>query len=136
MQMTFTNELSEILKELFSIEGTISMMISTMISLTVSAYLIFIMWRIFSKAGEAGWKALIPFYNTWIFHKIVWGKGYYMFFLWIPIYNIIFSFKTCTRLSKAFGKSLGFGVGLFFFPEIFESIIAFDKSTYVGPQDW
>ena len=24
-------------------------------------------WKLFSKAGEAGWKCLIPFYNYYIF---------------------------------------------------------------------
>ena len=27
-------------------------------------------WKVFEKAGEKGWKALIPFYNTYIFFKI------------------------------------------------------------------
>ena len=28
-------------------------------------------WKIFEKAGEKGWKALIPIYNTYILYKIV-----------------------------------------------------------------
>lgn len=28
-------------------------------------------WKMFEKAGEKGWKALIPIYNTYIFYRIV-----------------------------------------------------------------
>lgn len=29
-------------------------------------------WRIFSKAGEKGWKSIIPFYNLYVQYKLVW----------------------------------------------------------------
>ena len=38
-------------------------------------YYIFYMianWRIFSKAGEPGWKSLIPFYNVYTEYKLMW----------------------------------------------------------------
>ena len=28
-------------------------------------------WRLFTKAGEPGWKSLIPIYNVWVAFKIV-----------------------------------------------------------------
>ena len=34
-------------------------------------------WKIFEKAGEKGWKALIPIYSTYIFFKIVGMKNYF-----------------------------------------------------------
>ena len=34
-------------------------------------------WKIFAKAGEPGWKSLIPIYNTYIFYKIVGMKNYF-----------------------------------------------------------
>ena len=30
-------------------------------------------WRIFTKAGEAGWKSLIPFYSSYIEYGICWN---------------------------------------------------------------
>lgn len=33
------------------------------------------MWLIFRKAGEAGWKSLIPVYNVWVFGKVIYGHG-------------------------------------------------------------
>ena len=33
-------------------------------------------WRIFKKAGQPGWAAMIPFYNDYINYKIFWGNGF------------------------------------------------------------
>ena len=30
-------------------------------------------WKIFEKAGEPGWKAIIPFYNTYTQYKFTWN---------------------------------------------------------------
>ena len=43
--------------------------------LAMAVLMIVAMWRIFAKAGEAGWKAVIPFYNTYILYKITWGMA-------------------------------------------------------------
>ena len=34
-------------------------------------------WKIFKKAGEPGWKCLIPIYNIYIMYKIVGMKGWF-----------------------------------------------------------
>ena len=34
-------------------------------------------WKIFKKAGEPGWKAIIPIYNLYIMYKIVNMKGWF-----------------------------------------------------------
>lgn len=39
------------------------------------------LWKIFTKAGEKGWKSLIPIYNLYIFFKIVGMKGWF----WITL---------------------------------------------------
>ncbi len=107
--------------------------VSSVISLLLTAFYVFVTWRIFEKAGEAGWKSLIPFYNSWILHKIIWGEGAYMFFNLIPIYNIIFYIRTQLHMARAYGYETAFGVGLIFLPQIFLAIIAFDSSVYQGP---
>ena len=40
-------------------------------------FLIIAGWKMFEKAGEKGWKALIPIYNTYIFYKIVGMKNWF-----------------------------------------------------------
>ncbi len=38
-------------------------------------------WRIFTKAGEPGWKSIIPVYNTYVMYKIVWKPV----FFWVNV---------------------------------------------------
>lgn len=107
----------------------------SLFSLAAVAYTIFVLYRVFEKAGVPGWKAIVPGYNLWTLCEIVWGRGTKMFFFLIPIYGIIIYFKTCTRLALAFGKPTSFGVGLFFVSPVFLSLLAFTNVTYIGPQD-
>jgi len=90
------------------------------------------MWKIFEKAGEPGWAAIIPFYNLYVLFKITWGSGWKFLLLLIPIANIVFLIITMVKLAKAFGKSGGFAVGLIFLSIIFYCILAFDQSQYLG----
>jgi hypothetical protein len=108
----------------------------TVLSLAVAVLGIVAMWKIFEKAGEPGWAAIIPFYNVYVLFKITWGNGWKFLFLLIPIANLVFAIITMVKLAKAFGKSGGFAVGLIFLSIIFYCILAFDSSTYLGvPQD-
>ena len=91
-------------------------------------------WKIFTKAGEAGWKSLIPFYNLYVLCKIVDGKGIKFLLLLIPIVDIVYLIILDIRMAKAFGKGTGFAVGLIFLPNIFTLILGFGDAQYVGPQ--
>ena len=46
--------------------------------------LIIAMWKIFTKAWEAGWKSLIPIYNIYIWFKIVGMKKWFWWMLLVP----------------------------------------------------
>ncbi len=90
------------------------------------------LWKLYEKAGEKGWKCLIPFYNMYILYEIVYGNGWKMFFLFIPVFNIVVSMAVMFRLAEVFGKSTAFGVGLLFLKYIFMLVLAFDSSEYEG----
>ena len=92
------------------------------------------MWLIFKKAGEHGWAAIIPFYNTYILFKITWGKGWKFLLLLIPIYNIILYIQTMIKLAHAYGKGTGFGWGLVLLNTIFMCILGFGDAQYQGVQ--
>ena len=49
------------------------------VSMLVAVAAIVAMWRIFSKAGEPGWAAIVPLYNTYVLFKITWGNGWTLF---------------------------------------------------------
>lgn len=130
--------------------GTIFILIIGWYVLQVVAY-----WQIFEKAGEPGWKAIIPFYNTYTQYKFTWDTNFYWFVLFgsiiggllnsfdgmisalgsiillgISVVNII----ALNKLAKAFGHGTGFTVGLVFLTPIFKLILGFSGDEYIGPQ--
>ena len=106
--------------------------VTTVISLICAVAGIVGLWKIFEKAGEPGWKALIPFYNAYILFKITWGNGWKFLLLLIPIANIVFAVITEVKLAKAFGKGGGFAVGLILLAPIFYLILGFGPDQYLG----
>lgn len=96
-------------------------------------------WKMYEKAGKPGWASIIPIYNLVVRLEIV-GLPTWMVLLYIiPIVNFIampiLEIIVNLKLAKSFGQSTGFGIGLIFLNAIFIPILAFGKSTYVGPQE-
>lgn len=89
-------------------------------------------WFIFKKAGQEGWKALIPYYNSWVLSEFTMGKGVYMLLMLVPAVNIVYSFYASYKLCESFGKDIGFYMGYLFLWPVFHLILAFDKSRYLG----
>ncbi|MBR0467445.1 hypothetical protein IJJ53_00815 [Candidatus Saccharibacteria bacterium] len=56
-------------------------------------------WKIFKKAGEPGWKSIIPIYNVYIMFKIVNMKNW---FWWLLGISIISSIITAVNNSTSF----------------------------------
>ena len=114
-------------------------------------------WNIFTKAGEAGWKSLIPIYGDYVSYKIAWQTSYFwlsfilgivasyvssanlnesMFLtviatllrIVIAVINIMY----CIKLSRAFGHGIGFAIGLILLQPIFLLILGFGSDPYYG----
>ena len=92
------------------------------------------LWKIFTKANEAGWASIIPLYNTYVLFKITWGNGWDVLLMLIPCVNFVIEIMTMVKLAKVFGKSTGFAIGLILLSPIFMLILAFDDSEYIGIQ--
>jgi hypothetical protein len=90
-------------------------------------------WQVFTKAGEEGWKSIIPIYNTIVELKIVGRPWWWLLLLFIPIVGLIIYIIVMNDLSKSFGKGAGFTVGLVLLPFVFVVILGFGAATYVGP---
>ena len=113
-------------------------------------------FKVYQKAGEAGWKAFIPVLRMYPRFKMAWCTR--MFWIYMVLYAamsllgnmeeqgfvlsiislvvaaavFVIAFKLDLRLAKSFGKGTGFGVLLFFFPFIVSLILGFGKAEYVG----
>ena len=94
------------------------------------------MWKIFTKVGKPGWASLIPIYNIVVMYQIVGLNPLLIILLFIPFINVIaaivLSIIQCIRLSKAFGKGVGFTFGLIFLSPIFLLILGFGNDKYIG----
>ncbi len=98
------------------------------------------MWKLYTKAGEKGWKSIIPIYNYVILFKIS-GLSPWLLLIFlvtiIPfvgwIADVALMAVLAYKLAKSFGKDGAWAVGLYFLPSIFYMILAFGSSTYVGP---
>ena len=119
-----------------------------LISIAISILMIIANWKLFTKAGEEGWKCLIPIYNVYVVIKIAFSgtKNYLIVatilslftgFLgdsWLVllialatvIINIYISFNFMKRYTDT-----GMAVLSLFFPMIIYPIVAFsDKYQY------
>lgn len=91
------------------------------------------MWKVFEKAGQPGWAAIVPFYNVYILTCEIAKKEILWFILmFIPLVNIVASVLVSIEVAKKFGKSEAFGVGLAFLGFIFYPMLAFSDAQYQG----
>ncbi len=87
-------------------------------------------WIVFQRAGYAGWKCLVPFYNMFILMKIAGKPGWWMFLLFVPLVGVAILLIAMLSLAKKFGRNELFGVGLFLLPMAFFPLLAFSGSEY------
>lgn len=136
-------------------------------------------WRIFEKAGEKGWKILIPIYDVYILFKICGIEKWFWAMFGATIFatvlmtinppatysvsysggiysytdlsttidwsqhipyvigtilsagiSIATAIAVSVKLAKAFGKGVGFTLGLIFLSGIFYMILGFGKAKY------
>ena len=110
-------------------------------------------WKIFVKAGEKGWKILIPFYSMYVqcriarIPKIFWIDLPVMILLLVldrtdrrdtGVYgflngcNFALQALSYSYIARAFGKKNKFCVATAFLPMIFLHILAFGSAKYAG----
>ena len=128
----------------FASVATLASLISTYSLIILAFYVLIIVaqWKIFTKAGQEGWKALIPIYNVVVLYKII-GLSPWLLLLYllsvVPvvgwIISIALSIVSTVKLAKAFNQSTAFIFGLLFLSPIFQMILGFGKAEYVGPEN-
>lgn len=102
------------------------------VMLLLAAFFIACYWKIFTKAGQPGWAAIIPFYNIYVMLTIVGRPGWWLILMLIPCVNIIVGILVYLDLARVFGKGTGFAVGLILLTPIFIPILAFGDAEYIG----
>lgn len=128
------------------------------ISLVIEILKLIGTWKMLTKAGESGWKSLIPFYNQWTLCKVAGISPYWVLeiivvsminsvlngilgsnvisgILSLIVYanTIYFWVILSISLAKNFGKDTGFGVATVFFSFITYPMMGMGSATYAGP---
>jgi hypothetical protein len=106
---------------------------SNLLSLAISVFFVACLWVVFAKAGEPGWQAIIPIWNSIVLLKIVGRPMWWIILFLIPIVNIVVGILVLVDLAKSFGHGVGFAIGLLLLSVIFYPILAFGSSQYLGP---
>ena len=147
------------------IAGMILAMGFTFVLLVIAFYVLLVVaqWKMFTKAGVEGWKSIIPIYNTYMLFKIVWNTQSFWMLLGLGVIASILSaigsgssdpniiiviltlvaciallvmdIKLSINMAKAYGKGIGFAIGLILLPNIFMLILGFGSAQYIGPQE-
>lgn len=104
--------------------------IGVLIYLGIIIFLIAALWKVYEKAGKPGWTAIVPIYNIVVLLEIVGRPLWWILLMFIPIANIVVSVIVYHDLSKAFGKDVGFTIGIIFLPFIFIPILGFGDAQY------
>ncbi|MFC2101788.1 signal peptidase I [Bacteroidota bacterium] len=95
------------------------------------------LWAIFEKAGQKGWAVLIPFYNLYIWLKIIKKPLWWYIFLLIPFINVFVVLLMIVEVAKCFGKyGLGAQALAVLFPFAYLPYLGFASSEkYTDPDE-
>ena len=141
-------------------KGGFGLMVLGAIALGLVQMILFVIgrWRLFIKAGKPGWHSIIPFLSTYEEYSLCWNgvtgilagiclAGIFIFSFittrvqadWavlatsaIGIVYLVLTLIENFKLSKAFGKGIGFGIVLIIFKAIGRLILGFGKAEYQG----
>ena len=113
--------------------GGVIGLIGLVLMLAFVVLLIASMWKVYTKAGQPGWTAIIPIYNTFVLLRII-GKPWWWFIgLLIPLVNFVVAILLGVETARVFGKGIGFAICLILLPFIFLPMLAFVGATYTRP---
>lgn len=113
-------------------------------------------YKMFRKAGEKGWKSIIPFLNDYTRFKLYWNPKMYWIFLAAMVLSglyvadnnlvnfisiaasitvIVFIFRMRLGMARSHGKNVGMAILLTILPGLGSMILGFDKSEYTKPEE-
>lgn len=93
------------------------------------------MWKMFSKAGQPGWAAIVPFYNIYVLCRVGGKPGWWLVLYLIPIVDIVISIIVAVAVARNFGKGGAFGFFmLWLLSFIGYPMLGFGSARYVGAQ--
>jgi hypothetical protein len=115
------------------IMATFAAMMGTILLIFAAIFIfsVIVLWKIFDKAGQPGWAAIVPIYNAYVLIVEVCQLSIVWFIVYlIPCTSFIAAIMVALKLAEKFGKEVGFAVGLILLPIIFYPLLAFGDARY------
>lgn len=113
---------------IFALSGTSSLVVLAVYILSVVA-----LWKVFTKAGYAGWLSIIPIVNIVVLTKIAGFSGWFALLYLIPVVGFVFHVIVQLRIGRAFGHGWVFSLFLLVFLYVIGYlIIGFSDDRYGG----
>lgn len=123
------DELGKAAGGLIAVGGTMMLFM-----LAVMVVVIIGFWKVFEKAGQPGWAAIVPIYNGYILLKIAGRPGWWLLLFLIPFVNIAIGIIVAIDVAKSFGQSAAFGIVLLvLLGGIGYLVLGFGNYSYLGP---
>ena len=98
------------------------------------------MWKMFEKAGQPSWAAIIPFYNLYKMCEITMANPWYwlrLFWFVVPVVGwvlgIYYAFQMAKAIALSYGRPDSWAWGYLFLGPIFYCITGFGEAEYYGP---
>lgn len=109
----------------------VALTIMVIIYLAIAVLLIASMWKMYTKAGEKGWAAIVPFYNAYVEFRIAGLNPWLFLLLLVPLVNVIVSIWVSIKIGTQFGKSVVWSIFLLILlPIIGYPILGFGSAKY------
>ena len=103
------------------------------VMLAIAVVFIAGLWKVFTKAGQPGWAALVPIYNFYVLTQIAGRPAWWIVLMLIPLVSIVVMALLAIDIAKAFGQSAVFGiVMLFLLLPIGYLVLGFGNYQYLG----
>ncbi len=106
--------------------------VSGIIGLIFFIFIIACQWKIFTKAGKPGWACIVPIYGLIVALDIAGKPWWWLFLLCIPVVGTICAILFLVSFCQAFGKGVGYAIGMIFLGFIFLPMLAFGSAQYQG----
>jgi chromate transport protein ChrA len=104
----------------------------SIVTMVVTVIVIASIWKVFTKAGQPGWAAIVPIYNVVVLLRIAGKPVWWLILLLVPFVNFVILIIVNISLAKNFGKGAGFAIGLVLLGFIFFPILGFGDARYLG----
>lgn len=92
------------------------------------------LWAMFIKAGQPGWAAIIPIYNTIVLMRVAGRPWWWILLLLIPFVDVVILIIVYLDLAKAFGGGCLLAIGFYFLPFVMFPVIGFGSARYINPR--